>query len=39
MTEKDYLRIKDYTLIEIKYLKVELILEKKDDFINKFLRI
>ena len=39
MTEKDYLRIKDYNLIEIKYLKVELILEKKDDFINKFLRI
>ncbi len=38
MTEKDYLRIKDYNLIEIKYLKVELILKKKDDFINKFLR-
>ena len=34
-TEKDYHRIKDYDIEGIDYLKVELILEKKERFIKK----
>ena len=39
MTEKDYFRIKDFNLNEIKYLKVELEIEKKEKFIKKIFKI
>ncbi len=39
MTEKDYFRIKDFKLENIKYLKVELDIEKKEKFIKKILEI
>ncbi len=36
-TEKDYFRIKDYGFNQIKYLKTQLHIQKKDEFINEIL--
>ena len=36
-TEKDFYRIKDYGFNEIKYLKVDLIIEEKNKFINEII--
>ena len=36
-TEKDYFRIKDYGFNQIKYLKIQLHIQKKDEFINEIL--
>ena len=38
-TEKDYLRIKDFNLSRIKYLKVEIEVIQKDKFVNEILNI
>ena len=38
-TEKDYHRIKEYDIKEIDYLKVELVLEKKEKLIKKIMEI
>ena len=39
MTEKDYLRIKDYNLENIYYLKLGLKIDEKAKFINQILKI
>ena len=39
MTEKDYLRIKDYNLENIYYLKIGLKIDEKAKFINQILKI
>ena len=36
-TEKDFYRIKDYGFNEIKYLKVDLVIEEKNKFINEII--
>ena len=33
-TEKDFFRLKKYNFKEIKYLKLKLIIEKKEEFLN-----
>lgn len=38
-TEKDFLRFKDYGFEEIKYLKIKLKFEKKNEFIEKIMKI
>ncbi len=38
-TEKDFLRFKDYGFKEIKYLKIKLEFEKKNEFIKKIMKI
>ena len=35
MTEKDFFKVKDYNLKEIKYLKIDLIFKNKEKFIKK----
>ena len=35
MTEKDFFKVKDYNLKEIKYLKIDLIFKNKETFIKK----
>ena len=37
-TEKDYFRIKDYQFKDIKYLKIDLHIDKKDKFIDQILK-
>ena len=38
MTEKDYYKIKDFSLENIKYLKVKLEIEKEDEFIKNVMK-
>ena len=38
MTEKDYYKIKDFSLENIKYLKVKLEIEKEEDFIKNVMK-
>ena len=38
MTEKDYYKIKDFSLENIKYLKVKLEIEKEEEFIKNVMR-
>ena len=38
-TEKDYFRIKDYNLVEIEYLKTELVIENKKQFLEDIMKI
>ena len=38
-TEKDYFRIKDYNLTEIEYLKTELVIENKQQFLKDIMKI
>ena len=37
-TEKDYFRIKDYQFKDIKYLKINLRIDKKDKFMDQILK-
>ena len=39
MTEKDFFKIKDFNLSDINYLKVNLVIEKKEELINQILNI
>ena len=39
MTEKDYLRIKNYKFSEIKYLKIELVIENLDRLLLKIKKL
>ena len=39
MTEKDYFKIKHFSLNKIEFLKVDLVLEQKEKFINKILTL
>ena len=39
MTEKDYYKIKDFNFKNIKYLKVELEIPKKEEIIKNILKI
>tara|TARA_Y100000768_G_C23882703_1_gene636040 strand:- start:115 stop:1047 length:933 start_codon:yes stop_codon:yes gene_type:complete len=39
MTEKDYFKIKHFNLNKIEFLKVDLVLEQKEKFINKILTL
>ena len=34
-TEKDYYKIKEFNINEIEYLKVDLVINKKKEFLNK----
>ena len=38
-TEKDYFRIKDYNLVEIEYLKTQLVIENKKQFLKDIMKI
>ena len=38
MTEKDYFKIKDFSLENIKYLKVKLEIEKEEEFIKNVMK-
>ena len=38
MTEKDYYKIKDFSLENIKYLKVKLEIEKEEEFIKNVMK-
>ena len=38
MTEKDYYKIKDFSLENIKYLKVKLEIEKEEEFIKNIMK-
>ena len=38
-TEKDYFRIKDYNLNEIKYLKIDLEIIEKEKFLKNIFKI
>ncbi len=39
MTEKDYFKIKDFNIDNIRYLKVSLIINEKEKFLNKILEL
>ena len=39
MTEKDYFKIKHFNLNKIEFLKVDLVLEQKEKFINRILTL
>ena len=39
MTEKDYLRVKDFNFKEIDYLKIELLIKNESNFINRVLKV
>ena len=39
MTEKDYFRIKDFDLVGVNYIKVELKVEKEDRLLENILNI
>ncbi len=39
MTEKDYLRVKHFNLNKIEFLKVDLVIEQKEKFINRILKL
>ena len=39
MTEKDYFRIKKFNLNEVNYLKVDLIIKEKDQFMKKIMKL
>ena len=38
MTEKDYYKIKDFSLENIKYLRVKLEIEKEEEFIKNIMK-
>ena len=39
MTEKDYFKIKHFNLNKIEFLKVDLVLEQREKFINRILTL
>ena len=39
MTEKDYFRIKDFNINDIAYLKVSLIIDEKENFLQSIIKL